>query len=158
MNYALALLLAIFSLLALAFIVLVIRMYILSERVVPAVITIPSSNNQCRPSFDSLVDVSGIPICPNPALRILGLKYDPSLDMLVGLEPIPFISACSSACKTGIDLNTNKCLDPSYQDTFNQCLQKTAPVGCSTLSKPVAHDGLNYYYINNYGQGSCFNT
>jgi hypothetical protein len=155
MNYALAVLLTLVIIFIIIFITLVGRMYYLATKIVPPVVIFPSVDTSCSPSIDNLIDVSNIPNCTNQSLSLLGSKYIPSLNMIVGLTQIPFISACSSACITGLNQNTLKCINSTYQDDFDRCVSITLPNGCSSLSTPVAYSGNDYYYINYYGPGNC---
>lgn len=158
MNYALAILIFVLLVLVILFIAIMIRVYLLVGTYVPDMIIVPNADTSCKPDINKLVDVSNAPFCTNQSQFLIGSKYVASLNMIVGLIPKPFVVACSSACISGFDASKNQCTDPKYQPDFEKCIDLTIPTGCTSISNPVGREGPNYYYINYYGVGSCFES
>jgi hypothetical protein len=100
---------------------------------------------QCQPPFNQLIDASQGKVCPD------GNIYLSNIQMLVSSIPVPYLNACFTACTDGKTFSG--CIDPIQQSSFNECVKLSQPQGCNSISNPVAHVGVNYYYVSSFG--SC---
>lgn len=102
---------------------------------------------QCSPLPETIINIDS----SNSKLCTDGTYYLPSLDMIVSPQQVPYINACQNACQSGYSATTNTCFEPEENDNYQRCLINTQPVGCSSLSNPVAFLNSSYYYVNNIG-------
>lgn len=146
MNNALAMLWAILA------IVIFIFIYLLSTSLItyfyPTIVD-RSLNiyTECQPNPAQLISITpqNSKYCPD------GNIYLSSYDFIVSQNQVPYINACLAACPNA-DLSTLICPNPNQKPKFDECIQLTAPEGCSSLSNPIAISGTTYYYINTVGK------
>lgn len=108
------------------------------------------SSNACDVSTQSVPDLTFSPCCVIFG-RLTNNKFLSSLNMVVSPDIVPYLEVCSGFCVGGYDKNTNNCklienVQDNGQNNFNLCFQNIAPIGCSSLAKPVAISGTQFLF------------
>lgn len=155
MNYSLALLIVILISSFLLLFAMILRIFLITKEANLQLVTLPPINTKCAPPLNSLPDVTNFPNCPNKTLNYRGTKFIPSLNMLVSLTPVNYLSVCATAC-TVFDAAAVTCADPAQRPAFEKCVELTQPIGCTSIANPVARSGSDYEYANFIGPGNCF--
>jgi len=71
--------------------------------------------------------------------------------------PKPYQKICEQYCTSGMDV-LGICNSNDGQEDYDKCINLTKPVGCNSLSNPIAAVGIDYYYINSIGSINCEKT
>lgn len=106
-----------------------------------------TSTTHCTPATSTLPDLSFQQCCV-----IFGTlssnKYLSSLNMVVALQPTPYLDVCSGFCSEGYNPGTSGCNGNIASDNtqFANCVAASAPKGCSDQSFPVAINNGQYMY------------
>lgn len=96
--------------------------------------------NPCQVDINTLPSLEGLPCCFQSDF-LTSNKYVPILNMVVSPVPVPYLDVCNEF----VNINErNNCIDLSKPKN-----------GCSSLSMPVARNGITYYYPHSATDFSC---
>lgn len=126
------------------------------------IVVVPKSKDKCIIPLDGPNDASKYDCCVLSG-AVTQEKYYPPLDMVISpVSKFTYLEVCSGFCPNGLNSDDNtKCADPATQenqDALAKCISATEPTDCIGRSKPVAYQGLNYYYAFAATDASCPET
>jgi hypothetical protein len=117
-----------------------------------------ANSNHCEGNISTLPNLSS-DLCCVIFGQLTSNKYLSSLNLVVSLEPSPFLDVCAGFCSQGYDSINMTCLGDIASDTgqFNQCVSNTSNTiaKCSDASNPVATSNGQYMYANSVGTVLC---
>ncbi len=155
MNYSLAILWCIFLTLGTYLVFLIVSMWINAIKTQPQLIILPSASNQCG-DVATLPNFSSLRECNNPGIQYRGTKWDPGHNFIVSPVQVNYLNVCETACGSSGLSTIGKCVDTSFQESYNKCVSFLVPTGCNSLANPVGKVGEVLYYANYVGEGLCF--
>jgi len=121
----------------------------------PKIEVVDLDNQKCTPDFSTLPQVNNR--CCRIGNTVTASRYLEEFDMVVNPISIPYERACEGFCPLGM-LDQNTCRELIGQEKYQNCINLTRPVDCTSPSKPIAAKGTTYFYINAAGNSSCTTT
>jgi hypothetical protein len=108
-----------------------------------------ANSDHCTPNLSTLPDLSS-DLCCVIFGELTSNKYLSSLNLVVSLEPSPYLDVCAGFCTEGYSSSLGTCIGDIASDIgqFNQCVSAIKPVNCSDESNPVASSNGQYMYGN----------
>lgn len=98
------------------------------------------------------IDISTLCCCLQSGTPT-NLRYVPTLDGVVGPQPVPYQEVCHLYCST--ILPTGGCSNAQENNRYDQCVATIKPNDCSDVARPVAHLGRQPFYLQNPGMSNC---